>query len=159
MKISQLVDLLKQFRPATEEEFGEDIPNVNLIPLGVGRGCFRDVFGLGKMKAVIKFPHDNLGIKHARNEMKAVRNIQQKRKSTMRHLWRYVPRVYFFDDETGVIVMELLHSTGKITLDHGGNIIAQMFEDTFHPRGHDACGDNLGKNSRGQIKLLDLGCV
>ena len=152
MTIRELIRKMNRFRPTSQEEF-EDAISLNLVHLD--SGCFREAYVIKGTRIVIKFNLDPAMKYHARREMRVIKRIFHRK--SLRHLRRYVPKVYYQDYKNGVIVMELLSKVGKISAEAGG-VIDQMFQDTFKRGGSDANYTNLGKNGRGQIKVLDLGC-
>ena len=120
------------------------------------------MFHIPKTNIVIKFPsleeNSTVSRSHSRREIRRIKQVLRLRR--YRHFRRYVPKIFYVDYQNGVLMMELLYEVGKASRPVE-KIIDQMLADSFPCLGHraDATGDNLGVNVRGQIKVLDWGCV
>lgn len=152
MTTKQIVKILKRYRPAEPAQLDGLL---RLLPLG--EGCFRSVYAIAESSWIIKFPIHRCDKWHSRREIRAVRALTRKVK--FRHLARYCPKMPYADYQHGVIVMEHILEIG-IDNDSVEQIITQMFKDTIKNKTNlDLSGTNLGYGSRGQIKIVDFGCV
>ena len=125
----------------------------------LGYGSFREVYNIFGTSLVVKIPIEGDGnVTHSRREIRRIRQVLRRKNLT--HVRRYVPKIYYVDYKNGIIVMERLQKIGKITR-ATEDVICHLFEDTFPCINNDSDADskNLGLNSRGQIKVLDWGCV
>lgn len=157
MTLKKIISRMKQYRPQFADEFEQMIgPTLNEI----GSGCFREVFHIEGTNVVIKFPmqEDNTrwSINHSRREIRRIKQIARNEK--YRHVRRYVPKTYYYDYQNGVLIMQRLLDL-KISKEVC-KPITDMFKDTFFCISDqpDVYG-NVGYDGRGQIKLLDWGCV
>jgi hypothetical protein len=120
-------------------------------------GCFRSVYLLPDIDCVIKFPIVKSSNYHSRREILISDKIRRRR--SLKHLVRYIPKIYYADLKTGVVVMERLFSAKRSDMECLG-IIRNIFKDSLGPRsGGDIYWSNSGRNRRGQIKVLDLGLI
>ena len=159
-----ILKTIRRHKPTSVEEF-EDELGLDLIAMD--NGSFREVYNISGTRLVVKIPMeidlDGCGVHamaaaHSRREIRRIRQVLRRKNLT--HIRRYVPKVYYADYKSGVIVMEMLRDIGKVDR-AAENIIAHMLEDTFPCVNNcsDAKSTNLGINTRGQIKVLDWGCV
>lgn len=157
----KIIDKIKRRRPITKFDF-EEMLGIDLI--GLDHGCFREVYHISGTRLVVKIPMEGdcnstrrCNISHARREIRRIR--QALRIKSLRHIRRYVPKIYHMDYESGVIVMDRLHM--MTVPKESEDVIAHMFEDTFRCIGNDSdlSKQNLGYDGRGQIKVIDWGCV
>lgn len=153
MTLRSLVHKVNKHKPTTPEDF-MDVTGAELIELD--QGCFREAYAVAGKRVVVKFLLNPEAKSHPRREIRRVREIL--RKKTLRHLRRYVPKFYYMDYSSGVVMMEELNRVGKVSEDTGA-VVEKIFEDTFRRGCADTNYTNLGYDGRGQIKVLDLGGV
>jgi hypothetical protein len=153
MNPCEVVRRLKMARPYE----ASDLEGV-LCVKEMDSGCFRTAYHVTGTRIVIKFPMESCGRSHSRREIRRIREILNR--VSLRHMRRYVPKIYYADYQNGVLALELLGSVG-----HVSNAECIMLEhlaaDTFYrsPSNTDLSYTNIGRNSRGQIKILDLGSI
>lgn len=117
-------------------------------------GCSRVAFELPG-RIVIKFPFGSYSVRHAQKDIEIPHLIA--RRNRFRHLRRFCPKVFYYDH--GVVAMEKLNAVGRVSYEIC-DMLTAVFHDTFGSRkGFDLCGDNIGRNARGQVKILDFGCI
>lgn len=156
-----ILKTIRRRRPVHALAF-EEILGLDLIH--IGEGSFREVYNISGTRLVVKVPLNSAAmdfqtsITHSRREIRRIRQVLRRKNLT--HIRRYVPKVYYADYKNGIIVMEMLHRLGKVPR-AAEDVIAHLLEDTFSCINNcsDASYDNLGYNGRGQIKVLDWGCV
>jgi len=160
LNLSKLVQKLKYHRPTTAKAF-EELLGRDLIR--IDSGCFREVFAIQGTRLVVKIPfternEHHYSLVHARREIRRVKQVLRNKK--YRALWRYVPKIYYSDYATGIVVMTLLNKVGKVSKE-AEKTVDNLMEDTFSCIGHQADAEytNLGYDGRGQIKILDWGCI
>jgi hypothetical protein len=149
-KKKQTLQILKKLRPSCST----DLRGV-LKYRYLDSGCFRSVYLLPDIDCVIKFPIASKH--HSRREVLISDKIR--RRHSLRHLVRYIPKIHYADLKTGVVVMERLFPI-KVKDRDSIDIIKSMFKDSLGCRyGGDIHWSNSGRNRRGQIKVLDLGLI
>lgn len=149
--MNRAIRIVKSIRPKRREDLSG-----KLKLKYVGTGGFRTTYRIVGTRLIIKFPRDDDyrwdNITHARQEIKVIRRIQSLKK--MKHLRRYVPKVYYMDARRGVIVTELLRVQRK------RSDMCEKVRDVFKA---DADADireyNVGKDRNGRFKILDFGCI
>ena len=159
MTLKKIISRMKQYRPMFADEFEQMIgPTLTEI----GSGCFREVFHVEGTNVVIKFPMmDEEGlsnITHSRREIRRIKQVMRSKK--YKHVRRYVPKMRYYDYSNGILMMQLLFGVGDVPKEVA-KPIQDMLKDTFSCISNtpDAESTNLGYDGRGQIKLLDWGCV
>jgi hypothetical protein len=159
MTLKKIISRMKQYRPISADEF-EQMIGARLDC--IGEGCFREVFRIEGINAVIKFPMQaadgNWSTTHSRREIRRIKQIMCSKK--YRHVKRYVPRMHHYDYINGILIMQLLYLVGEVPKE-SVKPIQHMLKDTFPCINNmpDAESTNLGYDGRGQIKVLDWGCV
>ena len=152
MTSKRVVSLLKKHRPTHIDDL-DGVLSTHLLQ----GGCFRDAYYITGTRLVIKFPMGRYGKVHSRHEIRVIKALTHK--SKFRHLSRYCPQLFYRDSKAGVLVMELLGSVGQVST-QVCEVVEKMFQDTLGSReGMDLKGYNIGRNMRGQIKILDFGLV
>ena len=160
MTLKKIISRMKQYRPQFADEF-EQMIGPTLTEIGKG-GCFREVFHIEGTRAVIKFPMQdetgNYSVIHSRREIRRIKQVMRSKK--YKHIQRYVPKMYYSDYKNGILIMQFLHDVGDAPED-AQDIIGKMLEDTFCciSKDSDVNKINMGYDGRGQIKVLDWGCV
>jgi hypothetical protein len=159
MTLKKIISKMKQYQPMFADEFERMIgPELQDIE----SGCFREVFRITGTNTIIKFPlQDETGkccITHSRREIRRIKQIMRNKK--YKHIRRYVPKMHYYDYTNGILIMQLASEVGKIPKEVS-KPIEDLFKDTFPCISNlpDAQSTNLGYDGRGQIKLLDWGCI
>lgn len=151
-----ILKIIRRRKPTTVDEF-EAVLGLDLI--SIGRGSFREVYNIFGTRLVVKIPlegdYDRI---HSRREIRRIRQVLRRKNLT--YVRRYVPKVYYVDYKNGILIVEQLQKIGKITR-ATEDVICHLLEDTFPCINNDSDADskNLGLDGRGQIKVLDWGCV
>lgn len=98
MNLATAIRRIKRFKPRTFEDFGKAG-----IPFGknLGGGVFREAYQIKDLPLVVKFPIEDDGIDHSRDEMRKIKKF-----SKFKFLRKYLPKVYYYDRQSGVIVMK-----------------------------------------------------
>ena len=164
-----LEDAVIQHTVRRFEEYTIRCPEDLMTVLGIkyrllDSGAYRTVVKLVGLPLVVKFPLTDMKCdkKHSEYEFRAVNKIlRYKRK--YRILVKYVPQLYYFNKETGVLVghyYQPLKGTKKEK-----NLIANLVSDVVDStwdgrRGHgteDMWDANMALNKYGHIKIIDMG--
>lgn len=151
-----ILKTIRRRKPTTVDEF-EDVLGLDLLPLD--SGAFREVYNISGTRLVVKIPIKGDGnVTHSRREIRRIRQVLRRKNLT--YVRRYVPKVYYVDYKNGILIVEQLQKIGKITR-ATEDVICHLLEDTFPCINNDSDADskNLGLDGRGQIKVLDWGCV
>ena len=149
-----IVRILNRIRPKRIEDLKGKIAY-----RAIGIGAFRAAYVLDN-QVVIKFPISWVSWgcrRHAQREIAAIRRIQQLKK--MKHLRRYIPKVYYMDYSNGVIVMDRLCRKSGSGETEFTSAVERMFQDSFSRRTCDIYFQNMGQDLNGNWKLFDLGIV
>jgi hypothetical protein len=144
-----------------------DTSQLGLKLVHLGTGAFRSVYRIKGTDYVIKFLVENnyLDTEHSRLEVRNIKRLQK-----FRSLRPYLPKIYYYDRKTGVIIMEYYtrYSRRKAkrpnpTRTYGDtnweielivNLIRQLTKVNFV----DICERNLGIDKNNVVKFLDVGC-
>lgn len=98
MNLATTIRRIKRFRPRTFKDFGK----VGIrFGKNLGEGVFREAYQIKDLPLVVKFPIEDDGIDHSRDEMRKIRTL-----SKFKFLRKYLPKVYYYDRQSGVIVMK-----------------------------------------------------
>lgn len=155
----ELIRSLRRSRPANAAEFTACTGRALSL---LGSGWRRETYRIKGTELVVKFPMQFVElpseaavcIRHARAEMRIITNIL--RRKSLRHLRRFVPKVFYFDHKTGVMVVERLFTKPKPSADVQA-IIYRMVQDTFNSHRALDIDCNIGRDSRGNYKVIDFG--
>lgn len=161
--MQRLLRLLKKHRPKTAADYRVRIGRL----VKLGEGCFRTCYLIPKTRVVIKFPISNNddryedSLYHSRQDIRVIRDILSK--ARLKALRKYVPRVFYTSPKTGVIVMERLRqrSVTKRQADAVETIFQAHVKNTEDYDSMDLADNrsNFAFDARGQIKVLDYGCI
>lgn len=172
--IATVVKRLTEHRPKTET----DLTKLGIRLKYLGNGAFRDVYKVKDIPLVIKFPlcecskgytectGDCGGPDHSRLEYGVYQKIMENRK--YRAIRGFMPKVYYFDDKTGIIAVHYYKEMADTVYNHKlCDLIEQFLRQTLSIGGRvDMKPDNVGTDISydGDIpiysfKILDLGCV
>lgn len=106
MSLCAIKRLLRNYRPHTPAEARK----IGIRMRFVGEGCFREAY-IVENEYILKFPISRgdaadweANAQHSRDEMDALR--QAKDDSRLKWMRKHLPTVYYFDEETGVILLK-----------------------------------------------------
>jgi len=98
MILRTAIKYIQKAKPRTIEDF----ESLGFRLKRIGGGVFREVYRIKSFPLVVKFPCDEPSDRHSRAEMRKIKKL-----SEFPFLRKYLPRVYYYDPKSGVIVMEL----------------------------------------------------
>ena len=140
------------------------------VPLTlIGWVSFRQVYQFGDLPLIVKFPTGPHGIdieeniSHSVNEMDAINRVKRYKKYT--HIRKYLPKIYYYSDKTGIIVMHKYKQTditenNKVCREAEKEILDTMAKE-FTIAGN--CDIDLAKNfsinEDGSLTLIDWGIL
>jgi hypothetical protein len=152
MTIKKLVRLLRKNRPQTIKE----VRRLGIRARFFDEGCFRKVYRVRGLPLVLKIA-DTDAQYHTRAEIRVLRKILTW--TRFRLLRRYMPKVYYCDPRGAVLLMRrykrLRWSKHRSELFY---MLECFTKDLFKFKSSpDIHFGNGGLDSKGQIKILDLG--
>lgn len=155
--VQTVVRRMNKYHPKTAREFRK----MCKIPLKlVGSGSYREAYRVGDLPIVVKFLldcDDCSSIEHARIEYKMYKRILQSKRK-YRLIKQFMPKIHLFDSKTGVSVMKTYRLV-KYEKDSKHNELDYLVQ---RATGKEYCdvnnSGNLGKDEKGRLKFLDLGC-
>lgn len=167
IRIKDVVNVVKHTKPRTAAQFSIA---TGLALEYLGCGMYRKVYRILNSNLVIKFAGRSRECrKHSKTEANRIYEIMHRKK--WRLLRRYMPKLYYFDFETGVTIMKYYVPTDYE--DHrvreDTKWIQMLIEAVCsfnHLEGHeegsidwysDIAGVNLGTDKDGNYKFLDMG--
>jgi hypothetical protein len=161
-KINDALRLIKLWKPRTFEGFAMTGMRLTFI----GCGAFRQVFQIAALPLVVKFPKtDDDDLKTCiRHSVIEVRKIKALREFSI--LRPHLPKIYYFDKASGVIVMEYIDDT-KIKSDFADTdaaraygvdrLVARLIKAHTGITVEDFSADNVRYDRKTRfIKLIDL---
>lgn len=154
MTIQSLIRTLNKNRPSTVQEFKK----LGIKLRFLSEGAFRQVYEIKGLPLVVKFPHDSSDdcIEHSVFEYKHINRILKFKKYKL--LKKYMPKVYYFDKKSGIIVFRKYKYVYTKKLKDSTRIV-ELSDLVNKIMGYecDVNGGNVGieKNT---LKILDLGC-
>ena len=106
--IKKVISLFKKYHPI----YWQVQPYCEVDLKYIGKGSYRQVYQIDNLPIVVKLP---LGldadikecISHSENEMDAINTVKKKHK----HLIKYLPKIYYYNLDTGIIVMHKYKQT------------------------------------------------
>ena len=146
---------IQKFKPTTPAEFKKAG-----VPLGrlVGAGVFREVVRVKDCDLVVKFPLDDGGYRdgkiHTTVELRKLKKLAQ-------YPWmrKYLPKVYYHDPKSGVLVMKFYPEFGDEDdqIDGLGNLIRTLIRRTTGVDIADIHSENVRNGTRHEaIKYLPI---
>jgi hypothetical protein len=93
-----------------EPEMIDDVRNLGFKLKHLGSGLFRDAYLLKGHELIVKVPQDdgycgwNMNFLHTKKEIANIKRIKRNKK--YRPLWRYLPRIHYYNKESGLVLME-----------------------------------------------------
>ena len=113
----------------------------------IGTGAFRKAYRIGKMRLVVKIPHNKSAVEHAQTEMRMIRRLKRRVPSLM-------PKVVFYNQRNGVMVLKK-YDTSRVREYHAEQVEMRLGRLKL------PCGDVHTKNvafEGRRLKVIDLGC-
>ena len=155
MNVKSAIRLIKKHRPRTPEDFHK----LGLKFRYLGAGVFREAVEIKGIPLVVKFPLYDEGYRHGKiHSTVEIRKI--KRLNRYKYLRPYLPKVYYHDRKSGILVM---HKYEKFSRRYDQcNALGDMITDLiFQLTGITVCdiyGDNVKMGrTRNSAVLVDLG--
>lgn len=155
MTISELIKLFEKYNFKSVEK----AKKAGLKLTYIGSGAFREAYRIGKLPVIVKFPYSSS--EHSRREISIISKINRQNK--YEYLRPYVPKIYYSNPKTGVIIMEQCKPfkseiTGKYEL--ACKVLRDLVMSLFGPfASDDLYCSNLGYSLAydKQLKILDFG--
>ena len=147
LTIKKVIDTLKKHKIRYSWDAEKHLPLEQL-----GMGCYREVYAVEGLNVAVKFPLKGKGnLSHARHEMKALDRLAH---SAPPELRKHLPKVYWSDWKTGIIVMKKYRDSWA-----AGKKLSRMLADFFNtcPDYNDFRAGNFGRDSNNRLIILDLG--
>ena len=121
-KINAAIRLIKLWKPWTTEDFSKTGLRLNKV----GEGAFRKAFHIVGLPLIIKFPEEDDGdlrtcIRHSVIEVRKIKALRE-----FSILRPHLPKIYYFDKTSGVVVMEYIDDT-KIKTDFADTDAARAY--------------------------------
>lgn len=119
MNITQAIRQIRLHRPRTPEQF--TTAGVPLEKRAIGSGVFREVVKVAGLPLVVKFPLNEgralnpnyrEGIAHSQSEVRKINRLKK-----LRWMRKYLPKVYYYERASGVLVMHWYPSFNENTCD------------------------------------------
>jgi hypothetical protein len=147
--------IMKKFRLKTVEDFAE----FGLILKKLGKGCSRIVYYIRGYDLVVKIPlGDKSSRRHAAQEHKAYSRIANKKVKKYNILKKYLPEIYCYTED-GVILMKKYKRLGGYRDTPELRRVSATANFLFPENGDtDTYWENLGRDSKGNLVILDFGC-
>jgi hypothetical protein len=146
-----ITHIIRRYEPKTMKEFAD----FGLRIRYVGEGCSREVWQIIGYGLVVKIPKDGPSAKrHAEQEHKAWLRIKRSKKK-YKALRPYLPNIYCCT-KNGIILMEKYRQCYETTTTH--NIVGALVKDLFPTDDGDIYSENMGKDKKGRLVILDFGC-
>lgn len=147
--------IMKKFRLKTVEDFAD----FDLKLTFIGSGASRNVYAIRGYNLVVKIPMEGKSPKrHALQEHKAFKRIANVGVKKYAPLRKHLPKLYCCTKD-GVILMEKYKPCGYKRNQKVIREIKRHADYLFPDNGDtDMYGENLGKDSKGNIIILDFGC-
>lgn len=155
---------MSRFRQRKPSDVEEALSKCGVTLRHLDSGAFRKTYQVGELPLVVKFPRNTSGIAHSAIEMRVHKRIKRARKR-YKPLLKYMPTIYHHEPVTGVIVMRMYTPLGwndtNSEICHGlEEKIANAIKHTKWAAkwGLDCSPTNVGRDAKGKLVLLDLGC-
>ena len=136
-------------------------------------GAYRTVVKLVGLPLVVKFPLTDMKCdkKHSEYEFRAVNKIlRYKYKYKYRILRKYVPKIYYFNKETGVLIGHYYRPLKGTKKEKNliANLVSDVVDSTWDGRKidknnkcrygtEDMWDANMALNKSGHVKIIDMG--
>lgn len=147
--VSHLINLIKREAPQNESQL------MRMAQVGLrymGEGCFRVAFEIIDYPLIVKVPLTNCysDLHHANEEWCWIEKVQQE--SKYKSLRKYMPKVYYFDEECGLMVMRKYK---QVKFSPDTNALDKLITQVTGATEHDVGSSNMGRDSKGNMKILD----
>lgn len=148
--VSPLLDLIEMKVPKNESQLMRGC-RVGLRYLG--EGCFRAAFEIIDYPLIVKVPLTNCysDLHHANEEWNWIDKVQSETK--YKALRKYMPKVYYFDEECGLMVMRRYKIEASYTKDV--EALDKLVKSVTGATGHDVGSWNVGRDTKGNLKIVD----
>src|ERR1700675_3136620 len=162
MTQARALKLIRQHRP----ENLLTVTNLGLNLIHVGSGAFRSAYRIKDTDLVIKFPQESdkrYAKFHSAAEVRKIKHFTQ-----YKSLRPHVPKIYYHDTKTGVIVMKRYYpiskSEGPLVNHHNDGefdwrllLIGKLIKDLTGKSFEDGSGSNLAVDEKNVLKFIDIG--
>jgi hypothetical protein len=150
--LQKFIKVIKKYQPKNIDEM-RDLKHYLSSDTSfrfVGEGAFRNVYKVRNQPVVVKFSCGESSLSHTLQELKAF--LRMKKSSILR---KHVPKIYYADKNTGLIVMRHYSKISRSFRDYGEDLnLRRVFEEP-----DDLSYKNIAKDGRGTVIFLDAGCV
>lgn len=148
--VKKLIDRIAAEEPQNESQLMR-MTEVGLRYLG--EGSFRVAFEIIDYPLIVKVPLTSCysDMHHANEEWNWIEKVD--RYPQYRALRKYMPKVYYFDEDCGLMIMRKYQRV-KVSL--GTAALDRLVLQTTGATGHDIGSNNMGKDDKGNLKILDV---
>lgn len=162
MKLSRVLQIVKKHKPTVAAHLRGHL-NLKFI----GSGSYRKTYRVVNSPFLIKFPHigpsasdrDNHAacVKHSGLEVAKHRHF-----SGFFELKAYLPKIYYYDKVTGIVVMEYIEENDDTTnadywkYEALSGLVSVLIKSLTRKKLTDISDSNLRLSKGGQLKFIDL---
>ncbi len=138
-----------------------DVQSMGLKLKKIGDGVYRQVYKIEGVPLVVKIPGGDafpVGCRrHARSEYRTVKRIHRYKKFAQ--LRKYMPRIYYFDNKSGLMLMHYysVPKKYKIAISNLLSLVVKLIWPNTASSECDVHGANIGMDENNQPVLIDLG--
>ena len=158
LTIKAIKRIITRFEPRTVKEFAK----FGLTLKHIGSGGYRKAYEIVGYGLIIKIPitgDENLGYDqsdadHSRTEWNAYRKIKLRAK--YKKLKPYLPKIYLCSNE-GIILMKKYSRSEYAPYKKEFQQIKKTFRSFIKSKSYDIKWYNIRVNSKGKLKIIDLG--
>lgn len=152
--VNHLIGLIEKEVPKNESQL------MRMVHVGLrymGEGSFRAAFEIIDYPLIVKVPLSNsyCDLHHAAQEHRWIEKVQKE--SRYRLLRRYMPKVHYFDEDCGLMVMRRYKVEYNYTKDV--EALDKLITKVTGANGHDIGGCNVGRDAKGELKIIDTGLL
>lgn len=155
-KKSQIDELVSRFETVRPKSLAE-VEKMKYDLKYIGSGAYRVTYKFGSLPVVIKIPHRRSGKSHSMAEYRTIRTINRFKK--YKPLKGYMPKVYYFDKKTGIMIMHYYKKVPKNSSYAIGILMESLTGLVWHHEESecDIYGENMGFTEDGCPVITDLG--
>lgn len=131
-----------------------------LKQLSIGMGAFRRVYLIVGTGLVVKVPQQwspKRCRRHSVHEVQAIRKVQRAKRGPLVELQTYMPEIYYYRPQTGLIVMKRYKGAGSAKLHRRCTELSGKVRMAFNSDWPDISSRNCGIDIDGSLKILDGG--
>jgi hypothetical protein len=161
-----VIKLFKKHKPIKPDEIKPYLSGLKLRK--VGSGAFRDVYRIGTLNLVAKFPKTYISdfdyednVSHALHEIKLIKKIKKFKKYLA--LKPFLTKLHYANTKNGVIVTDYCPAIRPSAIGTAvSNIINPLFETVLKRKNGedmDIHEYNIGRTHDGFFKVIDLGMI